>query len=180
MHAFFRPTGFHMLNSKNENFMVGVLFLDKEIEELKQQGRWESNLELKDLLLQKISPIETGFSDQIKVIVAMDSSFVLRKIQFQEDFLKEIVASGEFIKVQEMALQAVNAATKAILKALQKNLKTHDISMKDYIDRILLNHEKKDLWFNLESKDEHGNHIEFYAPWGEMNLSSLGKLERYN
>ncbi len=160
--------------------MVGLLFWDKEIEELKQQGRWENNLELKDLLLKKISPIETGFSDQVKVIVAMDSSFILRKIQFDEDFLKDVVTSGEFDKVQNMVLQAVNAVTKNILKAIQTNLLTNNISMKDYIDRILLNHEKKELWINFETNDENGELVGFYAPYGESGLQGLEQLERYN
>jgi len=180
MYSFYKSTDFHIFDGKYKDFMVGVLFLDKEIPELKESGRWQNNLKLKDLLLQEISPIEIGFSDDVKVIAAIDSSLILRKIEFDQDFLKKVLENNDFNTLQDLTLQAINMATKVILKSIKQNLQNHDISMKDYIDRIVLNHEKKDLWMNLKSIDEEGNEIAFYATYGETDLSGLEGLGRNN
>jgi len=180
MHSFYKSTDFHIFDGKYKDFMVGVLFLDKEIPELKESGRWENNLKLKDSLLQEISPIEIGFSDDVKVIAAMDSTLILRKIEFDQDFLKLVVKNNDFDKLQDLTLQAINMATKVILKSIQKKLQNHEISMKDYIDRIILNHENKGLWMNLKSVDEEGKEIAFYATHGETDLSGLEGLGRNN
>lgn len=180
MHGFFRSTNFTILRNYNDSFKVGVLFLNKEIEELKAEGRWENNLKLKDILLEKISPIAVGFSEDVKVLVALDSSLILRKIEFDEEFLKQVVANGEFNKLQELIVQAINMSTKIIIKGIQQNLENHDVSMKDFIDRIALNHDKKELWMTWHSTDENGNEVGFYAPHGETSLSGLEELGKYN
>ena len=180
MYSFFKSTDFCVFDGNYKDFMVGVLYLDKEIIELKENGRWENNIKLKDLLLLEVSPIKMGFCDDVKVIAVLDSSFILRKIEFDPGFLKQIVENNDFDKLQDLTLQAINMATKAMLKSIQKKLQNHDISMKDFIDRIVLNHEKKELWINLDSVDEEGSKIEFYAMHGETSISGLEGLGRYN
>lgn len=180
MQTFFRSYGRYIVNGNYKDYVVGLLFLDSEIETLQKEGRWDNQLKLKQLLLQDASPVILGFADKVKVLVAMDFNFLIHQIEIDPEFLKEQSNLENSDQLGTAIMQAVNMATKTIIKGIQENLKLHDISLKDYIDRLALNHDKKDLWINWESTDEHGNKVEFYAPYGRGNVSSLETLEEYN
>ncbi len=180
MQTFFRSFGRYIINNRYQDYVVGLLFLDSEIDKLKAEGRWDNQLKLKQLLLEETSPVILGFADKVKVLVAMDFNFLIHQIEIDPDFLKEQSNQENPAELYNAIIQAVNMATKTIIQSISENLKTHDISLKDYMERLSLNHDKKDLWINWESKDEHGNKVEFYAPYGRGRVSSLEKLEEYN
>lgn len=180
MQTFFRSYGRYIINNQYQDYVVGLLFLDSEIDKLKEEGRWDNQLKLKELLLEKASPVVLGFADKVKVLVAMDFNFLIHQIEIDPDFLKEQAGQENPTLLYTTIMQAVNMATKTIIQSINANLNTHDISLKDYIERLSLNHSEKDLWINWKSTDEHGNEVEFYAPYGRGRVSSLETLEKYN
>jgi DNA-binding protein YbaB len=180
MQTFFRSYGTYIINNQYQDYVVGLLFLDSEIDKLKEEGRWDNQLKLKELLLEKASPVVLGFADKVKVLVAMDFNFLIHQIEIDPGFLKEQTDQENPTLLYNTIMQAVNMATKTIIQSVNANLKGHDISLKDYIERISLNHENKELWISRKSVDEHGNKVEFYSPYAKGGVSSLITLENYN
>lgn len=179
MYAFYKSTPMDTTNGHYDTYIVGMLFLDTEIE----KGKALTNDSLgnaKELLLEKIPPLYKGFSDDMKVIVVMDFNFFVHKVWFDKVYIKQLVEKDDVSVLQKLVVQAINSTTKQIVKAMQRNIGTNEISLKDFIDRIALNHDKRKLWFEWIDTDEYGNRIEFYAPHGVSQVSSLEKLERYN
>jgi hypothetical protein len=52
--------------------------------------------------------------------------------------------------------------------------------MKEFIDRLALNHDKKNLWMNYEDVDEFGQKITFLAPYFPQRDVQYTKLALMN
>lgn len=176
MYAIFKGAGVTTIGSRYTHMMVGILYQDSE----ETQINLEKGNALKELLMEKIDPIVHGFSKDLKVFIAMDFNFMIRKIELDKTFFEGVDSVDVITQREEAITNAVNFATRTMLEQMQKHLDTNnaDITLKQFVDRAVLNHKHRDIWVEGEGVDEHGNKIAIEGAYFDYPSESSAKLAK--